>query len=44
MTREDDLTALVMAICDHENGIDVQDITQAQFDQGVNLALAGKGF
>ena len=42
MTREDDLTAMVKAICVHENGHDVNDITQAQFDAGVNAALAAK--
>jgi hypothetical protein len=42
MTREDDLTALVMAICQHENGIDATAIPQIQYDAGVNLALAAK--
>jgi hypothetical protein len=44
MTREDDLTAVVMAIADHECGPDIDQITQAQFDAGVNAALAAKGF
>ena len=43
LTQEDDLTAMVKAISFHENGEDAHEIIEAQFDAGVNAALAAKG-